>query len=177
MQVQQTIDNEPDEHTALTSGNQLSNERLTPVFIAKPISRGRKQVFTARNYPLDTPLKPGYVRIRDTIKRRVRVNAGIVIQPPGNKPRVRTVARRQDATGGIFVGTGSLCEGMRAGTPVIGIVAAVQSNGRLALLTPAGTDYQRVQWRRVLISPNNGLRLLSNDRVIFLHLPPEKRSL
>src|SRR5262249_25721152 len=64
---------------------------VTAVTIVKPVSRPRKQRFTARNYPLSTPLQSSMVRVGQTIKRRVRVNRGLLVEEKDGRRVVRVV--------------------------------------------------------------------------------------
>jgi 5-methylcytosine-specific restriction endonuclease McrA len=146
-----------------------------PVFVARPISRPRKQVFTARNYPLSTPEGGPFVRVGTTIKRRVRVNEGLALWREQGEIKLRVIARGAqppDAAQHV-VRLGMLCEGQRAGQMVRGIVAAVHSSGRLTLLVLQEANRAGIAWERVVISPRQHLRVLSSDRVVFLpYVPP-----
>ncbi len=149
-----------------------------PVTVAKPISRPRKQRFTARNYPLSTALEPSMVRIRQTIKRRVRVNRGLIVEQQGDRSVIHVVRADQKApdAGQRLITIGMLCEARRAGQLVTGIVSAVHSDGRLALLVPRSASAVDVVWDRVLVRPRIHLRVIGTDPVLFLRIPPALRA-
>jgi hypothetical protein len=84
--------------------------------VVRPIARSRKQVFTARNYLLDTPLRPPYERVGPAVKRRVRVNDGLAFRRDQGGLVFRTVGPHTEpphATEQVIT-TGMLCEGQRA---------------------------------------------------------------
>ncbi len=144
-----------------------------PQFIAKPIGRPRKQVFTARNYPLSLTAHAAFVRRDRTVKRLVRVNEALVVRPVAGRNRI-TVIQHGDPMpddAPCVVKLGMLCEGRRAGKTVMGIVCAIHSTGRLTLQTPALADPAGIRWHRLIISPRQYLRVLSTERVIFLAAP------
>ncbi len=151
-----------------------------PTFVAKPISRQRKQVYTARNLSQNTPLGQGIERVGNVVKKRTRVNNGLIIS--STKPtRIRVISAGEltsnilsTAPSHHIIRLGLLCAARRSGQRVVGIVSAVHSLGRLTLLTIAATDANRITWKRVVVSPRQELQVLSNDRVIFLPAPPEK---
>jgi hypothetical protein len=162
--------------TALHDFAAAPTERA-PVCVARPIARPRKQVFTARNYPLSTPEGGPFVRVGTTIKRRVRVNDGLALWQEQGKTRLQVLAsgtHPPDAAQHI-VRLGMLCEGKRAGQVIRGIVAAVHSTGRLTLLVLKDASRTGIQWERVIISPRQHLRVLSTDRVVFVpaEVPPK----
>ncbi|NNJ11567.1 hypothetical protein EKD04_014615 [Chloroflexales bacterium ZM16-3] len=141
--------------------------------VAKPISRPSKQVFTGRNYPLDTKLRPGMVRLGSAIRRRVQVNRAIVIEIAKTRRAVRIIGANEPipASATQVIMLGALCEGLRREQRVVGIVAALHTAGRLTLLVPENAGSTGVNWRRVVISPRRHLRILSTDPIIFLPLP------
>jgi hypothetical protein len=63
---------------------------------------------------------------------------------------------------------GMLCEGRKNNQPVTGIVAAIHSTGRLTLLRPDNVREDDIAWQRVVASPQQHLRVLSTDRVVFM---------
>ncbi len=147
-----------------------------PATVVKPISRPRKQHFTARNYALSTPLEPSMVRIGQAIKRRVRVNRGLLLEQQGGRQVIRVVRADQDIpnTASQLVTIGMFCEARRAGQLINGIVSAVHSDGRLALLIPRSADSSGVVWERLIIRARIHLRVMSSDSVLFLHVAPKQ---
>src|SRR5262249_35405800 len=146
-----------------------------PATVMKPVSRPRKQRFTARNYPLSTPLEPSMVRVGQTIKRRVRVNRGLLVEQDGSRRVIRVVRiddQLPDAPRQLIT-IGMVCEARRAGRLITGIVSAVHSDGRLTLLVPHSADAGRVEWNRVLVRPAIHLRVISTDHVLFLRMSPD----
>ena len=137
--------------------------------VAKPIARQTKQIFHAHNYGLKTPLRPGFVRIGTTIKRRVTTNRAL-----WRKQTTRTYVRvvgsyEQDAEAeGQRVVLGMFCECKRAGNIVRGIVSAIHSSGRVTLTVPTSVTSTRVEWKRIVVSPRKHLRILGNTSVIFI---------
>jgi len=144
--------------------------------IAHPVSRPRKQVFTAHNYPLNTPLSPGVVRQPSTVKRRIIVNRGILRQEHNGRVSVRVVTvdepRLPEEERLIIIGT--LCEGERAGHSILGIVGAIFSTGKLALMRPTAYREQRIIWERILVSSRKSLHVRSRERILFLRLHVDK---
>jgi 5-methylcytosine-specific restriction endonuclease McrA len=142
-------------------------------FIARPIARPRKQVFTGRNYPLDTPLNAAYTRVGQTVKRRVRVNAGLIRWQERKRMRVQVVKADEHVPrqAGQVVKAGMLCEARYQGKSVIGIVQAIHSSGRLTLLVPQHASVAGVVWKRVVVGTRRHLRIVSSDRVVFLRNP------
>jgi hypothetical protein len=153
----------------------MATEQTQPAMtvIAKPVARLVKQVFSSHNYPLRTPLQPGWVHVRRAVKRRKRINRGLTIIDRDGHRSVRVV--RADEVDydseDVMITIGMLCEGLRAGRSIIGIVTAIESSGRLRLLVPKAVERNNVIWQRVLISPRKHLRVLSTDRIIFLPVP------
>lgn len=143
-----------------------------PTLVARPVARPRKQVFTARNYPLDTSLGPGFVQVGQSIKRRVQVNRGLALIQRGTRLVVQVVATGAEPPDDAvqFVTIGMLCRAHRAGRTVVGMVRAVHTDGRLTLHVPVSADADGVTWERVVVSPRRGLRVLSTDGVLFLAL-------
>ena len=141
--------------------------------IAKPIARPTKQVFTGRNYPLTTPLRPGLVRLRQTVRKRVRVNQGLAMTIKGDHRVFQVISSGEAAPKHVaqMITLGMLCEAKYRTQPVTGIVAAIHSTGRLTLLLPDGKNTLGVDWRRVVVSSRKFLRVLSNDPVIFISAP------
>jgi hypothetical protein len=141
--------------------------------VAKPIARPVKQVFSARNYSLATTLRPGFVRLRHVVKRRIRVNRGFIIGSKAGRSHVRVIPANEAPSEdtGQMITLGMLCEGQRKGRLLIGIVAAIHSTGRLTLLVPNAVREDMIDWCRIIVSPRQHLRALSTDPVIFLHAP------
>lgn len=141
-----------------------------PTYLAKPIARPRKQRFTARNYPKETLTGGVYLRVGTAIKRRVRVNRGLLRQTYQRRVTIRVVGVHEPIpeAGGQWITHGMLCEARRAGQKIVGIVAAVHSSGRLTLLVPQRATSTQVWWDRVVVGAQRYLRVLSTDRVIFL---------
>jgi 5-methylcytosine-specific restriction endonuclease McrA len=142
--------------------------------VAKPIGRPRKQVYTARNYPLSTPLRSGLERVGQTIKRRNRVNLGLVVQKHQHQTTVTVLKAGSTpaaSTAPHIIRLGMLCRGEKAGESVTGIVQAIHSSGKLTLITPARVRPSGVSWQRTIISPRQGLRIVSTDRVVFMKVP------
>lgn len=143
-----------------------------PSYIAKPIARPNKQRFTSRNYPITTILQNHFVRRKHVVKRRTRVNAGILLCGTGKQPSISVLRVGDRADAGVqVVRLGMLCRGERAGKAITGIVAAIHSSGRVTLLHPAGNEGQRIQWMRTVTSSRQAFRIISTDRVIFFALP------
>lgn len=157
-------------HVQRAMSDFVANAGRSHTLVANPITRPRKQVFTAHNYPLDTPLQPGFVRVGQTVKRRVQVNRGIALLHKGRRTRAQVVAAGEEppAEPHQFVTIGMLCSAQRAGRTVVGIVRAVHSDCRLTLQVPVSATRDRVQWKRVVVSPRRNLRVLSSDSVVFL---------
>jgi hypothetical protein len=142
--------------------------------VAKPIGRPRKQVYTARNYPLSTPRRSGLERVGQTIKRRNRVNSGLMLQRQGHRTTFSVVKAGEpvsESAATQVLRLGMLCRGEKSGEPVTGIVQAVHSSGKLTLITPNSASPAGVSWQRTIISPRQGLHIVSTDRVIFLAVP------
>ena len=146
----------------------------TALFIAKPIARPRKQLFTARNYPLTTLRRPPFSQVGHTVKRRLRVNRGLARYHHQGRLMVRAVRTTEEVPAETeqFITLGMLGEAQRAGRSVVGIVGAVHSAGRLTLLVPIAASVAGVTWQRVVVSPRQHFRVRSTDRVLFLPLPP-----
>jgi hypothetical protein len=142
-------------------------------FVAKPIARPRKQVFSARNYPLATPARGAFTRIHQTVKRRIQVNRGLARWRDGNRPvaRVIRVTEPLPDHAAQIIRLGMLCEGQRAGRVTTGIVRAIHADNRLTLLVPESVEAQRVVWQRTVVGVQRHLRVLSSDGVIFLRVP------
>ena len=144
-----------------------------PLYVAVPVARPRKQVFSSRNYPLTTPINGRSLVHRGyTVKRYIRVNAALVL--PRGRPRreaqvLHTVER--NANGQIIV-IGMLCQAVRNGNTVTGIVAAIHSTGRLTLRTPLLDPQMKVSWVRTTITALQTLRVLSRERVLFFKAAP-----
>lgn len=158
---------------ALTTFVAAPDDAMT--VIAKPISRPRKQVFTARNYPLSTPLRSGLEQVGQTIKRRNRVNLGLILQRPGQQTSIvvlKAGAAPVERSGRQIIRLGMLCRAEKSGEPVTGIVQAVHSSGKLSLITPTRAHTGGISWQRIIISPSQNLVVLSTERVIFLNIPP-----
>jgi len=144
-----------------------------PTTIAKPISRPSKQVFSGRNYPLATELRPVLVRVGGAIRRRIQVNRALTIVTTKTRRAVRAISADEPLPDGKaqIIKLGMLCEGLRRKQHIVGIVAAIHTAGRLTLLVPVTAGPTGVVWRRVVISPRRHLRILSTNSVIFLPLP------
>jgi hypothetical protein len=142
-----------------------------PFMVAKPIARPVKQVFSGRNYPLSTPLRPGLMRVRQSVKRRIRVNRGLAVTIQDGRRRICVIPAHAEVPRDTtqVITQGMLCEGQRNKQRVVGIVAAIHSTGRLTLLVPNTVRVHNITWRRVVISPRQYLRVLSTDRVLFVH--------
>lgn len=155
----------------LQSVSAMSNTN-TPTYIAKPIARPIKQRFTSRNYSQKTTIHGNYVRHSTTVKRRTRVNLGIIVRGLG-KQRKTSVIKIGDtnAEQGQVIRLGLLCSGERSGTKITGIVGAIHSSGRVTLVHPHEVNEQRVQWQRTVVSPNQAFRIISTDRVVFFMMP------
>jgi 5-methylcytosine-specific restriction endonuclease McrA len=150
------------------AGGTASQRGPVPLFLAKPIARPRKQRFSSRNYPLSTPVRPPYLQVGSTIKRRVRVNLGLAVWYRDGQVQTQVVREREQfPDGALAVRLGMLCQGRRANSIITGIVAAVHSTGRLTLRVPGTVTQPRVQWQRITISPRQHFRLISSDRVLF----------
>jgi hypothetical protein len=150
----------------------VGSPQVLPLTIAKPIARPVKQIFSSRNYPLSTQLRLGFVRVRHTVKRRIRVNRGLAIISQGGQRRVRVVpvgAELPEEAIHVII-QGMLCEGQRNQQLIVGIVTAIHSSGRLTLLVPASVRTDNINWRRVVVSPRQHLRVLSTDRVLFVRV-------
>jgi len=167
---------------ALLSGPLADSLSLTladtslPLVVAKPISRPRKQAFKSRAYRAGEQ-RGDIASAGRSLRRRVRVNQGLLITPTphGNQVIVVGVDEKlpvDAATTGRFITVGMLCVGQRVGRVVRGIVGAVQSRGRLTLLLVESASRERVAWRRVVVSPRQNLRVLSSEGVIFLRVKP-----
>ncbi|NJM08531.1 hypothetical protein HC891_23645 [Candidatus Gracilibacteria bacterium] len=141
---------------------------LLPQFVARPIGRPRKQIYTARNYPLRTPLTSGMVRVRQAVKRRVQVNKGLVLYFNNGRVRAQVVSARTATPTGQLIKLGTLISATRADQLVRGIVSAVQSNGRLALMTIEQVERSHITWKRLIISPHKGMKVLARASVVFL---------
>jgi len=161
---------------------QTSDDTPFPVpIIAYPVPRPRKQCFTSRNYPLNTPQRADLVRVGRAIKRLVRVNQSLQLDRTNGKPTVQAIPMRENQTfertpNSLLLRPGMLCSAARAGSPVCGVVSAIHSSGRLTLRVPFGASPSGVTWRPVVISPRRDLRVLSTDRVVFVrpqHIQPE----
>lgn len=159
-------------------GNLLtSSERdAIPCFVAYPVARPRKQIFTGRNYPLTTPVSPAYVQVGITVKRRVRVNLGIARWHNGRSviAKVIPIGTHIPPKTEQFFRVGMLCQAQRAQNEITGVVTAIHSAGRLTLVRPITANPKGVQWERVVVSPRGKPRMLSTDRVIFFPLSSEK---
>jgi 5-methylcytosine-specific restriction endonuclease McrA len=143
-----------------------------PSMIARPITRPTKQIFAGRNYPLTTRMRPGMVRLKHTIRRRVQVNRALAIGSKDGQRVVRAIPADQPIPAGTqIIVLGMLCEGLRREQRVTGIVVAIHSTGRLTLLIPQAANSTGVAWKRVVVSPRQHLRVLSTDRVIFMPAP------
>jgi hypothetical protein len=146
--------------------------RSQPTIVAKPVSRGRKQRYTARLYPLDTPLGPGMRRRGDAVRRLAVVNSALVLGANLGRALVEVLPADTAQKGRVgertVVRRGALCSAVRAGRTVMGIVDTIHSVGRLTLQVLDGARGDRVRWRRVVVSPRQSLRVLSRDGVIFL---------
>jgi 5-methylcytosine-specific restriction endonuclease McrA len=139
------------------------------IVVARPIARPVKQVYSARNYPLSTPRRAGFVRVGTTIKRRIRVNQALAItRHPQRRIEVMPINTPMPSDSRQIIRLGMLCEGIRCEQTVTGVVAAIHSSGRLTLLTPESVRDRTVVWHRSVISPRQHLRVVSTDRVIFL---------
>ncbi len=140
--------------------------------VAKPIAQPTKQSYSSRNYSLRTPLRAGYQQIGTTIKRRIRVNKALVISPARRRSQVTVIpvgSTMLPTTASTIIKQGMVCEATRAGQLIVGIVAAIHTAGRLTLLVPSEAQPDSVQWQRIVVSPRQGLRILSNDTVVFFH--------
>jgi hypothetical protein len=170
MTVNQSIPHCPDHLIAALHDVAAEPTERAPLVVARPISRPRKQVFTARNYPLSTPEGGPFVRVGTTIKRRVQVNEGLALWEEHGETKLRVITKGSQPpdTAQRMVRLGMLCEGQRAGQRVQGIVSAVHSTGRLTLLVLKEASRTGIQWERVIISPRQHLRVLSTSRIIFL---------
>jgi 5-methylcytosine-specific restriction endonuclease McrA len=148
-------------------------DNALPRFIAKPIGRPRKQVFTARNYPLSLQSHRSYVQRGYTVKRLIRVNDALVVTPTAGRNHIRVICHGEPVPEDALcvVRLGMLCEGRRAGKRVIGIVCAIHSTGRLTLQIPASAGREGISWNRVIISPRQHLHILSTERIIFFAAP------
>jgi len=156
---------------------QASDPSTLHAIVAKPIAHAVKQVFSAHNYQLKTPLRPGFVRIGQTIKRRIQVNRAMVLQGPLGHRRVRVIPADMPIpeNAELVIQQGMFCEAKRSGREVAGIVAAIHSAGRLTLLVPNEFRRDSVTWQRITVSPRKHLRIISTEHVIFLepaHLLP-----
>ena len=156
-------------------GTPVSKEDLlrVPLYVAAPIARPRKQVFSSRNYPLTTPINGrNFVHHGNTVKRRVRVNIALAL-PHGRSRREAQVLHtvERNASGQIIV-IGMLCQAVRNGNIVTGIVAAIHSTGRLTLRTPLLDPQMKVSWVRTTITALQTLRVLSRERVLFFKPAP-----
>jgi hypothetical protein len=108
--------------------------------------------------------------MRQSIKRRLRVNRGLAIAVQDGRRRICVIPAHAEVpkeTTQVIV-QGMLCEGQRNKQAVVGIVAAIHSTGRLTLLVPNIVRSDNVTWRPVVISPRQHLRVLSTDRVLFV---------
>jgi 5-methylcytosine-specific restriction endonuclease McrA len=144
-----------------------------PQYVAKPIGRPTGQIYAARDYPLNTPLRPGYERIGNAIKRRLRVNAGLALIETDGQTRVQVVRADEQIppTASHFVTVGMLVAAERAGQSVSGIVTAIQSAGKISIAALRSAGSGGIGWQRIVVSPQKHLRILSTQRVIFLGLP------
>lgn len=147
-----------------------------PCFVAYPVGRPRKQVFSGRNYPTTTSLSPAYVRIGTTVKRRVRVNQGIAKWRDGRRTitRVIPVDEQIPPEAEQFFAIGMLCKARRAEQEITGVVTAIHSAGRLTLARPTSASSSGVQWERIVVSPRRDTRMISTDRVLFFPMLAEK---
>jgi 5-methylcytosine-specific restriction endonuclease McrA len=163
---------------ALTSFAATPGDVMTVV--ARPINRPRKQVYTSRNYPLATPLRSGLEQVGRTIKRRNRVNTGLLLYRQGQRTRVTVLKAGMplppDAQPRQLIRLGMLCRGERLGKTVTGIVQAIHSSGKLSLITPIHVSVAGLSWQRTIISARLPLHILSSDRVLFLEIPPLSRN-
>lgn len=84
-----------------------------PRFVAKPIARATKQIFSSRNYPLSTQLRAGWRRHRSAMKRLIKVNEGLWLTATGRHNTVRVIQRGEPipTEPGQFITRGMLCEG------------------------------------------------------------------
>jgi len=147
-----------------------------PCFVAYPVARPRKQVFTGRNYPTTTSLSPAHVRLGTTVKRRVRVNLGIARWHDGRRviTRVIPIDDQIPPEAEQFFSVGMLCQAHRAQREITGVVTAIHSAGRLTLTRPTAASPRNVQWERVVVSPRRDTRMISTDRVLFFAMPSRK---
>jgi hypothetical protein len=159
----------PETHSLFLSWVQGS-ESSHALWVAKPIARLRKQHFFAHNYSITTPINPSYVRVGQTIKRRVEVNRGLVLWRDESEVQTQVLRSNDPTPTNVqIVKRGMLCEAQRAGRTFRGIVSAIQSSGRLTLLVPRKHN-NAIFWDRIVISPRKHFRILSNDGVVFLKL-------
>lgn len=151
------------------------NERTLSAgsIIAYPVPRPRKQRFSARNYPLHAPQRRDLVRVRQTLKRRIRVNAGLLVHRVNT--RITTTVLpvgmglpQDDVSHSALIRPGMLCAAHRAGERIVGIVSAIHSSGRLSLRVLEDATSEQVSWRTVVVSPRQGIRLISTDRVVMV---------
>lgn len=149
--------------------------RFPQTVIAYPVPRPRKQRFIAYNYPPTTAPRADFVRTRRAVKRLVRVNRALAINRQNRHQQ--TVISIQESTSAhdlaetILIRPGMLCAVPRAGKPVVGIVSAIHSSGRLTLRVPVQANTYAVQWQSLAVSPRRSCRVLSTDRVVFLPVP------
>lgn len=146
-------------------------------FVVKPISNPRKQRFAARTYSLATPPGGRYRRVKNGIKRLIRVNQGLAIGLIAKKRQTLVVP--VGAKPPLFmhlIQIGMLCESRRAKHPVRGIVTAVHSSGRLTLSYPEQVFPSGVMWKSTVISPRTFLRIRSTDKIIFLPIRQQEEN-
>lgn len=145
-------------------------------FIAHPVSRPRKQMFTGRNYPATTEQTRVFARVGEAVKRRVRVNEGIARLRQGDRVIIQVVQVGSSIPSDTeqFFCIGMLCKARRAQRDVVGVIKAVHSDGRLTLMRPVSAHKQRVEWERVVVSPRREAWVMSTDRVLFFSLPSDK---
>ena len=151
--------------------NSADVEPSLPVIVAKPVGRPAKQVFSSRNYPLSTPLTTGFVHVKQAIKRRNRVNAGLAITNQAGRRQVQVlpagVARKADSA--TVIAIGMLCEAKRNDETFVGIIAAIHSTGRLTIMVPETVHRDNIRWLRLVVSPRQHLRILNTNPVVFIH--------
>jgi 5-methylcytosine-specific restriction endonuclease McrA len=159
--------------TALTKGTEQAH--LPAYIIAYPVPRPRKQRFSSRNYPLHTPKRRDLMQVRQTLKRQIRVNAGLLVQRVNARITTTVMSlgtglSKGDDSRSVLIRPGMLCAASRAGELVVGIVSAIHSSGRLSLRVLEDATSEQVSWRTVVVSPRQGIRLISTDRVIMMPL-------
>jgi len=152
--------------------NAADSSQFAGPVVAYPVSRSRKQRFSARNYPLSTLPRASQVRIGQSIKRLVRVNQSLQLYRAKNRfvtqvvpvGAVPTLSHDKEA---LLIRPGMLCAAIRARQQVVGVVSAIHSSGRLTLRVPSIAKAEGIIWRSVVVSPRQGLRVMSRDRVVF----------